>query len=140
MVEGHVQGLPRLLLRAEGAALFLAAVSGYSWTGHSWWILAALILAPDLSMLAYLVRPGIGALVYNAAHSTVGPLLLLCLAAASGTSLGSALALIWLAHVGFDRALGYGLKYGGGFHRTHLGPVGAARHPSGPEPKLTAGP
>jgi hypothetical protein len=31
-----------------------------------------------------------------------------------------ALALIWLAHIGLDRALGYGLKYPTAFRHTHL--------------------
>jgi hypothetical protein len=30
------------------------------------------------------------------------------------------LGLIWLAHVGADRLLGYGLKYPTGFRDTHL--------------------
>ena len=34
--------------------------------------------------------------------------------------------LIWIAHVGFDRALGYGLKYASGFGDTHLGRIGRA--------------
>ncbi|MCS4316879.1 hypothetical protein M2407_001178 [Serratia sp. BIGb0234] len=33
-------------------------------------------------------------------------------------------ALIWGAHIGFDRALGYGLKYASGFADTHLGGLG----------------
>ncbi len=35
-----------------------------------------------------------------------------------------AIALIWLAHIGADRLLGYGLKYPAGFGFTHLGRVG----------------
>ena len=35
--------------------------------------------------------------------------------------------IIWLAHIGFDRALGYGLKYAAGFTFTHLGVIGHAR-------------
>jgi hypothetical protein len=35
-----------------------------------------------------------------------------------------AVSALWLAHVGFDRMLGYGLKYGTGFGDTHLGRVG----------------
>ena len=35
-----------------------------------------------------------------------------------------AVALIWLAHIGIDRALGYGLKYEAGFGFTHLGRIG----------------
>lgn len=34
------------------------------------------------------------------------------------------LALIHLAHIGFDRALGYGLKYGTAFGDTHLCRIG----------------
>ena len=34
------------------------------------------------------------------------------------------IAMIWLAHIGFDRALGYGLKYATGFGFTHLGRIG----------------
>jgi hypothetical protein len=32
-----------------------------------------------------------------------------------------ALALIWLAHIGMDRALNYGLKFGADARLTHLG-------------------
>ena len=35
--------------------------------------------------------------------------------------------IIWCAHIGFDRALGYGLKYSSGFGHTHLGRVGRPR-------------
>ncbi len=34
------------------------------------------------------------------------------------------IAMIWLAHIGFDRALGYGLKYENGFGVTHMGRIG----------------
>jgi hypothetical protein len=30
-------------------------------------------------------------------------------------------SLIWFAHIGFDRALGFGLKFPLGFRVTHLG-------------------
>ncbi|MGH9560491.1 MAG: DUF4260 family protein [Terracidiphilus sp.] len=33
-------------------------------------------------------------------------------------------ALIWANHIGVDRMLGYGLKYGDGFGYTHLGRIG----------------
>ena len=37
------------------------------------------------------------------------------------------ISLIWFAHIGFDRALGYGLKFPLGFRVTHLGvPIGMA--------------
>jgi hypothetical protein len=40
--------------------------------------------------------------------------------------IAGSVALIWLAHIGFDRALGYGLKYKAGFGFTHLGRIGPA--------------
>ena len=36
------------------------------------------------------------------------------------------LGLVWAAHIGVDRALGLGLKYGAGFGFTHLGRIGGA--------------
>lgn len=113
----------RWMLRAEGAALLLAACVLYGVTGASWWIFAVAFLAPDLSMLGYLAGPRPGALVYNAAHATAGPLLLGLAGVLAAPALLPA-ALIWLAHIGFDRALGYGLKYASGFRATHLGPIG----------------
>ena len=71
--------------------------------------------------IGYLVNPKIGAAVYNAAHTTVvyGPLA--AYGYLSGFSVALAMGLIGLAHVGFDRLLGYGLKYPLGFGYTHLG-------------------
>lgn len=123
-VTSHVAGVPRLVLRAEGAALLAAAAFLYGQTAVSWWLFALLFLAPDLSFLGYLGGPRVGAVVYNAAHTLIGPLAL----ALAGLLLPApgltAVALIWIAHIGFDRLLGYGLKYGAGFGYTHLGPVG----------------
>ncbi|MBB3973732.1 DUF4260 domain-containing protein [Hansschlegelia beijingensis] len=124
MTEGYVQGAPRSLLRLEGAALLLFALVGYWWSGQPWWLLAALVLVPDLSMLGYLAGPKVGAALYNAAHSTTAPLVLLSGSALLDDRMTLGLALIWLAHIGFDRALGYGLKYVSGFGDTHLGPLG----------------
>jgi hypothetical protein len=124
--EGAVTGKVGTLLRIEGLMLFCAATVFYGTTGASWWLFAVLFLAPDLSFLAYLAGPRLGAIGYNAFHATIGPLLLgLGGMIMHGSSAGS-LALIWLAHIGIDRALGYGLKYASGFGFTHLGRIGPA--------------
>ncbi|HVV62751.1 MAG TPA: DUF4260 domain-containing protein [Pseudolabrys sp.] len=119
-----VSGTPRLLLRAEGAAIFIVALVLYMRAGAPWWLFAALFLAPDLSLFGYLAGARAGAVVYNAAHTLIAPLAL----AAAGLLLPATvlvpLALIWAAHIGFDRLAGYGLKYGAGFGFTHLGRVG----------------
>ncbi len=116
----------RVLLRAEGVAEFLVLAFLYGRFGGSWWLFAILFLAPDLSFLGYLAGPRVGATAYNALHMTVGPALLGLLALASGWALGVSLALIWAAHIQFDRALGYGLKFFSGFGDTHLGRIGKA--------------
>jgi hypothetical protein len=121
---GFVNGAPRILLRAEGFAVTLAAIAAFSRSGGSWGLFTVLILAPDLSMLFYLAGPRIGAAAYNAVHTYLGPVILLAAAAALGAPTGIAIALIWTAHLGIDRALGFGLKYGEGFSFTHLGRVG----------------
>lgn len=121
-----VRGVPRTLLRLEGLAALIAAVAGYRLLGGSWGWFAALFLVPDLSMLGYLAGARTGSICYNAAHSYLGAALLGAAAYALHSSLLGQLALIWCAHVGFDRALGYGFKYASAFTDTHLGLIGRA--------------
>jgi hypothetical protein len=128
--DGAVTGGVRTLLRIEGLVLFGAATLLYWTSGASWWLFAVLFLAPDVSFLAYLAGPRLGAIGYNAVHATIGPLLLLLCGSGLLWPLAGPLALIWLAHIGIDRAFGYGLKYASGFGLTHLGRVGPmARSP-----------
>jgi len=123
-----VAAMPRLLLRLEGAALLALAVLLFALSGASWWLFAILILAPDLSFVAYLAGPRVGAIAYNAVHTTVGPIVLWLIASYFyiPSRASAAVALIWAAHIGADRMLGYGLKYGAGFGFTHLGRGGRA--------------
>jgi hypothetical protein len=119
-----VAGIPRMLLRLEGVALATAATIMFAHGGYSWWLFAVAILAPDLSMVGYLGGPKIGAGIYNAAHTTLTPITLGLLAFQFDRPAALAIALVWLVHIGVDRAFGYGLKYGTGFGSTHLGPIG----------------
>lgn len=121
---GHATGGVRLVLRFEGAALFLLGTGLYFASGAPWWLFLLLFFVPDVAFLAYLAGSRFGAAAYNTLHSLVGPLAL----GAIGFYLATApllisVALVWLAHVGFDRALGYGLKYASGFADTHLGRI-----------------
>ena len=113
--------------RLEGLALLAVSVLAYARFGEGWLLFAVLFLTPDLSFFGYLTGPRIGAWAYNLAHSLIGPLLLAAAGGLTGDGLFVALALIWLAHIGFDRALGYGLKSSDSFSVTHLGLIGAAR-------------
>jgi hypothetical protein len=121
---GAATGGVKTVLRLEGLTLFAGMVVLYgAWEG-SWWVFAILFLAPDLSFLAYLSGPKFGALIYNAAHSYLGPMTLMTAGFGFEEPLTLSVAMIWLAHIGFDRALGYGLKYTAGFGFTHLGRIG----------------
>jgi len=121
---GAVTGGVRTLLRLEGLTLLAGMTALYSDWGGSWWVYAILFLAPDLSFAAYLRGPRLGAIVYNAAPSYLAPMALMTAGFALSSPLAFSIAMIWLAHIGFDRALGYGLKYGAGFTFTHLGRIG----------------
>jgi Domain of unknown function (DUF4260) len=121
------EGTPRLVLRGEGLALWALATAAFAFTGLSWWFYAVLFLAPDVSFAGYAAGPRIGVAVYNALHTTVVPAIIAAVGWLAGSPLLLGLAAVWAAHVGFDRALGYGLKYGTGFGHTHLGPIGRSR-------------
>jgi hypothetical protein len=119
-----VTGGLRILLRLEGLALFAGMTLLYAVWGGSWWGYGALFLAPDLSFIGYLGGPKAGAIAYNVAHSYMAPIALMIAGLALTEPLLLSIAMIWLAHIGFDRALGYGLKYAAGFGFTHLGRIG----------------
>jgi len=121
-----VTGTPRLLLRLEGLAVCVAALVAYRMVGGSWLLFAALILAPDLGMLAYLAGPRRGATGYNAVHTVLAPGLLAGAMALRLVPPVWEVPLIWVCHIGVDRALGYGLKYPAAFRETHLSHAGSA--------------
>ena len=115
-----VDRLPRVLLHAEGAAVAAAAIALYFDAGYPWWLLVALSLAPDLSMVGYLAGSTIGAAAYDAAHTYSLPVALAAVGLIVDAETAVQLGLIWLTHIGVDRAVGYGLKYRTGFKDTHL--------------------
>jgi hypothetical protein len=121
---GAATGGVKILLRLEGLALFIGMTLLYGIWDGSWWVYVILFLVPDISFAAYLAGPKFGALVYNAVHSYLGPMALMTTGFASGEPLTLSIAMIWLAHIGIDRALGFGLKYEAGFAFTHLGRIG----------------
>ena len=112
--------LPRRLLRVEGLAVLVGAITVYFDNDYSVLALVLLFLAPDISFLGYLAGPRAGSVVYNAVHTYVAPLTLAIVGVIAGADIPVQVALIWSAHIGMDRALGYGLKYPAAFEDTHL--------------------
>ena len=111
-------------LRWEAAAELVAFIVGYRFAGGSWLVFGACFLLPDIAIAGYWGGKKAGAYVYNSAHTYAAPALLATvgLASGSGGSGHSAIvaALLWAAHIAFDRALGFGLKYPAAFKHTHL--------------------
>jgi len=112
------------LLRLEEASMFGLALYLNSLLPFAGWVFWVLLLAPDLSMLGYLVNTRIGAILYNLIHH-------------KGLAVGLYLAgtflvihelilagVVLFAHSSMDRVLGFGLKYSDDFKHTHLGWIG----------------
>jgi hypothetical protein len=126
-----VAGLPLRILRSEGFVLLAAALAAYfAGLDEPWWLVPLLLFVPDVFMAGYAASSRAGAWTYNLAHSYPAPALLGALALIADQPLWQGVALVWFAHIGMDRALGYGLKYETDFKDTHLGRIGHEHQPS----------
>jgi hypothetical protein len=112
------------LIKWEEAAMFLLSIVLISRLPYAWYWWLVWILAPDLSMIAYLGGNRVGAIGYNLVHHK-GVAILLYLAGLfmSHPALEYA-GMILFGHSSMDRGMGYGLKYFSGFQDTHLGKIG----------------
>lgn len=115
-----IDRLPRMLLHLEGAVVATIAVVLYFWDGHPWWLLVVLALAPDLSMVGYALGPRVGAVAYDVAHTYALAVPLAAVGVLADVDAAVAVGLVWVTHIGVDRAVGYGLKYPTRFEDTHL--------------------
>lgn len=111
---------PRAYMQLEGLAAFIGAIVAYAYLGGNGWMFVLLLLVPDLGMIGYLHSTRLGAWTYNSVHTYVLPLILLGTSLAATWELGVLLALIWCAHIGMDRSIGYGFKYATDFKATHI--------------------
>ena len=111
---------PGWLLRLEGAVVFVVAVVLYSRSGYGWLAFVLLFFVPDVSMIGYAVNSRIGAASYNIIHANVLPAALGLIGLWLTDGMLVSLSLIWFAHIGLDRLLGFGLKYPTEFKDTHL--------------------
>jgi len=127
-MSGETSGYVRQTLRLEGLCVLVLATLLYGRAGYAWSQYIFLFLAPDLALIGYLAGRKAGAITYNLTHSYVGPILLTMAALAGAVPYAKVgIGLIWAAHIGFDRLLGFGLKYESGFDYTHLGRLGRAK-------------
>jgi hypothetical protein len=124
---GMTTGTVRTWLRLEGLAAFAFGVALFGASGGNWLLLIPLLLLPDISAIGYLVSPRIGSLTYNLIHNWVPGFVALGIGAWLASPAVVLVAAILIAHVGMDRAVGYGLKLPSSFHDTHLGRMGRTK-------------
>jgi hypothetical protein len=120
MLAFHMLTKPSFLLRVEGGTILALSVFLYRQNHASWLLFALLFLTPDLFMLGYVASVRAGGAIYNFAHTLLTPVVLLAIGILTGKPQFLPLVLIWTAHIGFDRLLGFGLKYPTQFKDTHL--------------------
>ena len=125
--SGMTTGAVRTWLRLEGLAAFVIGVALFGASGGNWLLLIPLLLLPDLSAIGYLAGPRIGAFTYNLVHNWAPGFVTLGIGVWLASPAIMLAAAILIAHVGMDRAAGYGLKLPSSFHDTHLGRMGRTR-------------
>ncbi len=108
------------LIRVEGLLVLAAASYFYFSNGYSLGMFLLLLLVPDVFLIGYMINNKIGAYLYNVAHTYITPLFLLLVGDMMSINHLTMISLIWLAHIGMDRMLGYGLKYASSFKDTHI--------------------
>jgi Domain of unknown function (DUF4260) len=110
---------PAIALPVEGGGILAMSISLHAHPRQ--WVALRCSLSFSQSLHAWLScsRPGWRG-IYNFAHTLTIPLLLLAVGLLAARSGFFPFVLIWTAHIGFDRLLGYGLKYPTHFKDTHL--------------------
>ena len=124
---GMTTGAVRTWLRLEGLAAFGIGLALFGASGGNWLFLIPLLLLPDISAIGYLAGPRIGTFTYNLVHNWVPGFVTLGIGIWLASPEITVAAAILIAHVGMDRAVGYGLKLPSSFHDTHLGRMGRTR-------------
>lgn len=110
----------KTLLKLEGLVVLLSSIYFYFKLGGNQWILLGLFFLPDLSMIGYKKGNQMGAHIYNLAHTYFITLSLIVIGQILNIIGLIIMGLIWTAHIGMDRTMGYGLKKVSGFKDTHI--------------------
>lgn len=116
----HPYSFVRILAHTEGLLVLCLCLTYYHYVGFGWTFFMLLFFTPDLSMLGYLLNPAFGSVIYNLFHTYTTAILLIFIGMLLNLPLAISLGLIFMAHIGLDRFLGFGLKYPSSFNDTHL--------------------
>ncbi|GAA0599246.1 DUF4260 domain-containing protein [Virgibacillus siamensis] len=110
----------KILLHIEGLVVLALSIYFYAYLQFSWFAFFILLLAPDFSALGYLKNNKVGSILYNLFHTYSFPAAIIFFGVLVDSHIFLMIGLIWAAHIGMDRMLGYGLKYPTKFQDTHL--------------------
>lgn len=116
--------IPRAVYALLGVVAAGLAIAAVILRHTSWWQIVVFAIGPDISLLAGM-SPGLdrGRLhpravpFYNAVHRFWAPAVLIVVALALQQAAWVAGGLAWVAHIAFDRSLGFGLRTPEGFQR-----------------------
>lgn len=114
----------KTVLKLEEILMFVLGIYLFNQLDYAWWWFLALILAPDIGMLGYLLGNKAGAFTYNLFHHKGMAIIVYLLGSYFSIPLCQLIGVILFSHSALDRALGYGLKYDKGFKFTNLGEIG----------------
>ena len=116
--------LPIIFQRIEGLSIALGVSVFYFLNNGNAFVFAVTIILVDFFMIGYLFDKKLGAIFYNLGHSYTISVILWFLSLLDSSNLLLGISAAWIAHIGIDRAFGFGLKHTTGFHDTHLGRIG----------------
>ena len=108
------------IVRIENGCAFAISFYIYMLLDFPIWLFFVLLLVPDITMIGYVINKEIGAVVYNFGHSLISPLVILLSYFYFSKDYLLMISIIWIAHIFMDRLLGFGLKYGDSFNKTHI--------------------
>jgi hypothetical protein len=114
----------KTVLKLEEFGLFVLGIYFFCLLNYEWWWFLVLILAPDISMLGYLLGNKMGAISYNFFHHKGIAIAVYLVGIYSQNNEIQLIGVILFSHAAMDRMFGYGLKYETGFKDTHLGTIG----------------
>lgn len=109
------------VIKLEESGMFLLSIWLFALTDFPWWYYLAFLLAPDISMLGYVINNKAGALSYNFFHHKGTAIVVYILGIYFNQPWVEFAGIIMFGHSSMDRILGYGLKYADHFKHTNLG-------------------
>ena len=114
------------LIQAEAIVPFLISILLLNRlpVHFEWWTWIPIFLAPDLSMLGYLINNNAGAFTYNLFHHQLVAIGIVVIGILLQLPYVELAGLVLLGHSSLDRVMGFGLKLSTGFKFTHLGAMG----------------